>query len=833
MKSIYLVTVVLWLVVSNAFAWNDEKTHPTISGKVATAFFGESFVKQEINNKMAIDWIKGGSILEDTGSVAQFIYNGTARSLSHFHNASKSTLIEAKLNDLPSYLPIVGARTWESTLLWAQDGDNQKTKVGGDWSWKMVRDLYYKSLTTTDKAVRDLWQADYLKGLGYQMHLIQDMGQPNHVRNDTHVWDGASWVMGLETWARKKDDRMLDILNSTTIPAVTVDLKVPFGPEAPDKEPIARLFDTRMYKGTRQPTATFDQGLAEYTNSNFFSENTIFSSEYPIDDKHYQPYPRKSETNVQDYIDNLMSLTTVTTDDDFGPFDSFIITKQATTGEKLNCLAAAGPFSRKIYQEQGENKNFYRSFLYDTCFPEYAAKLIPASAAYSKAMLEYFHRGKLSVSPAAPGTISFRSVKLTASNNTPGEAMGLGDVSLVIRYKPLNETGTGPVMILENPSTDYVYKVAKLQDVDLSNPHELTFDFSSEALPLYFGDISMQLVYRGPLGNEADAVATSPIMAIDGVYTDFTLSLPPSGVYAASNSNTPSATFNELHVNALTNIPGGLTGGRFELQLEYRLATSNPFFGLPGTTAPDNAYAYVFKTGVTNGVTSLAQGTQTELVFDLSTAPLSVLATDVELNLVYIDNAIQKPVAIGFRDISEATPIDLFNNTDFVCISNSWYAAGSPEARAAADQAGNHNGLDDDTDTFHHDFTNIYLKLSPIDNQVRASVTSYNFLDPGPVQPASMQRIGFVLTDPTFSTSFLPNWVHVEYPQDAWTRTESATLDNATAVRISTGSDGAFLPLPMYNMRGRLMWGNAASVYDNTKLPANSICDWGALPTAP
>ena len=96
--------------------------------------------------------------------------------------------------------------------------------------------------------------------------------------------------------------------------------------------------------------------------------------------------------------------------------------------------------------------------------------------------------------------------------------------------------------------------------------------------------------------------------------------------------------------------------------------------------------------------------------------------------------------------------------------------------------------------------------------------------------PASMQRIGFVLTDYTLKTSFLPNWEHIEYPKDGWRRTEAATLNNATAVRIQTDVDGTFTPPPMYNMRGNLMWGNAGSVYDNSRLPANSKCNWEELP---
>ena len=86
------------------------------------------------------------------------------------------------------------------------------------------------------------------------------------------------------------------------------------------------------------------------------------------------------------------------------------------------------------------------------------------------------------------------------------------------------------------------------------------------------------------------------------------------------------------------------------------------------------------------------------------------------------------------------------------------------------------------------------------------------------------------VTDYTLKTSFLPNWEHIEYPKDGWRRTEAATLNNATAVRIQTDTDGTFTPPQMYNMRGNLMWGSAGSVYDNSRLPANSKCNWEELP---
>jgi hypothetical protein len=71
-----------------------------------------------------------------------------------------------------------------SALIWAQAPSGQTNVTGGNWTWQKVREHQYSYLTALDQTSHDANQARMLKGLGYQMHLVQDMSQPNHVRND-------------------------------------------------------------------------------------------------------------------------------------------------------------------------------------------------------------------------------------------------------------------------------------------------------------------------------------------------------------------------------------------------------------------------------------------------------------------------------------------------------------------------------------------------------------------------------------------------------------------------------------------------------------------------
>jgi hypothetical protein len=844
MKRVLVILIIL-VPTMNSWAWWNESTHRILAEKAASLYF-ESVDIDYLNKDLRLQgvtkkttlWLQDGADFEDKGiKIPLTPFEYPARSLKHFHDPTK-TLAKAGLHDAFSGM---------SALLWSQNPEEQRKNTGGDWTWQKVREYQYASLTFQEPGNRDAFEAGMLKGLGYQMHLVQDMSQPNHVRNDTHVLDGMgkkAFYNNFETWAMKKDkddilailstSRAQEILNSV----VTVDLTAAF-PSADIKAPVVRLYDNRTTDTARTitPSKSFGQGLAEYTNANYFSEDTIFAAEAyaPDNPRHYFAHPAKSETNLQEYIDGTLKTTPYNNVEgiDYGPsVTNFVITKTNTSGESLNCLVQPSATTKKYFNEYGEGYAFYDSFILDdNCLEEQAGYLLPRAVTYSKALLDYFFRGKLSITPAPDG-ISFRSIRATLQNNTPGDIMGVGEVKMVIRFKELPEWHLGNnKYLLEYPPDDdkYTYKVSLPQPVDLTNPQEITFDFSSDTLPYFFSDMTMQLVFKGKLGNEEGAVAVSPMVPIDAIQTDFTVSLPSAGVYAKTSNNSLSATFNELKVKVQTDIPGGLTGGSFALALEYRETGGDPFQSLPVDTEPANEAAYVFRVAEKNGVNTLQPGTPVELVFDLSQVPLSVRSTDVYLNIIYTDTGTGKPRAIGLGDISEPTPIDIFNNTDYACISNKWYPAGSPAALAAADQAGNNNGFYDDTDTYHHNLTNIYAIVSSTTSPVRTSSSTFDFFEPGPISPNTLKRMGFVLTDYSFNYSFLPTWMHVDQPQDGWTRTEPATLDTGTAVRNQTDSDGNYSYPAMYNMRGKPMWWGAGVVFDNRRLPANSNCSWSAL----
>ncbi len=169
----------------------------------------EYFQLGNVRNKIR-DWLSAGAHLEDASSFGfPVVPYSTTRSFNHFHDPLKSWG-QAGLND-----------TWTgvSSLLWAQAGSLQNLFPEGDQSWQKIREHYYTALTGRDfagelvassKEKRDEYFARTFKGLGHQIHLIQDTAQPDHVRNDAHPEDSVFQTRPIvggfyfETWAKER-----------------------------------------------------------------------------------------------------------------------------------------------------------------------------------------------------------------------------------------------------------------------------------------------------------------------------------------------------------------------------------------------------------------------------------------------------------------------------------------------------------------------------------------------------------------------------------------------------------------------------------------------------
>ncbi|MEK6678287.1 MAG: hypothetical protein AABY39_02605, partial [Nitrospirota bacterium] len=149
---------------------------------------------------------------------------------------------------------------------------------------------------------------------------------------------------------------------------------------------ISSLFDTNQYNGAN-PSASLNLGLSEYSNANFFSEDTIF-------DEQNFPYPKKSSTNLQSYIDGNELPETVIGEDNI-PDTTFYI-KKDKDGEIIKHFVTPGYFTNPILTTDPTSPVLSLSFLLDdNVYKDYASLLLPRAFGYSAGLLNYFFRGKM------------------------------------------------------------------------------------------------------------------------------------------------------------------------------------------------------------------------------------------------------------------------------------------------------------------------------------------------------------------------------------------------------------------------------------------------------
>lgn len=250
------------------------------------------------------------------------------------------------------------------------------------------------------------------------------------------------------------------------------------------------------------PLTIFQQGLSEYSNANFVSDDTIFSSDFP--------FPRSSGLDKQfpkviiDYVADEKAL-----------YASRI---KAGEGEAIEHFLRVTYLQRKL-DDIGASHIYDRSYsLDDTCYKDYVTKLIPPTVGYSAALINYFFRGVLEISLPEDGIYGFapypeegfKTITLMVKNITPGERMENGKWSLLVCYRDLSVGGEFDGEKPPQPEIEQKYIVADfLTNVSLASDEQVKFTFElSEPLPVNVADVTLTVVFKGDLGTElTDAVA--------------------------------------------------------------------------------------------------------------------------------------------------------------------------------------------------------------------------------------------------------------------------------------------------------------------------------------
>lgn len=455
---------------------------------------------QEGTNKEIKKWIQEGANFED----------GSWRFFNHFHDPLKEWSA-AGLNDYVFGINFRGG----SSVLWAQNSGTFSRGPNADWSWESVRALYYQALIAPTKAEREAYLAQTFRGIGHLIHLIQDMAQPAHVRNDAHPEDAFTlgeirWFERLENWAavpRANRELARSFMANPmfpTIPSEKFEQAAEPGQEpTPILAPITAFWDANVFtKDSPAPPTSTDVGLAEYVNGNFFSDSTIGA---PVGSRHYYRFPSADPQNY------------------YRCEKEWFLVGWRRYLSKAPCPTDGSPLEPSLVESffytpvLGAPVHDY--LLNDFVYEDYARKLLPLAVGYSAAFINYFFRDDIEITPpdrAVYGltgpTGAFQQIKLKArASLTTGDALTNGQIHLAIVYRPALEDPYRANLTTLVPRGDFVSIVVPEQNglraIPADTPVELTFDLGNTPLPLWATDVRIQVVYKGAIGSWPDAVA--------------------------------------------------------------------------------------------------------------------------------------------------------------------------------------------------------------------------------------------------------------------------------------------------------------------------------------
>ncbi|HYO79249.1 MAG TPA: hypothetical protein VE010_22485 [Thermoanaerobaculia bacterium] len=449
----------------------------------------------------------------------------TPRFMSHFYDP---------VNDVPlSRAGIhVGHRSWE----WAVE----ETPIGGifsadqDHSLRDARDFLTRSLTYRDGTPAEAEQergiaiSQMLISLGHVMHHMQDMAQPQHVRNDQHFPYG--WGSRYEYYTNQRRGGLVPLMQ----------LGSPVG--------------GTDYKRARDFWFNDAQsGIAQRTNRDFLSHGTNFmmtrNGATAGDYAHPQPQGSTDYTPEQAWA--------LTGDTVPGGSETLCgrpavnctmtmyatpMTTRASTysvfNQDLDATGVQVTYDRATGQRLVVNRLFaLNRFNFEAVYGE----LMPRAVSYSAGIVNHFLRGRLEVTPPTVGAYSvvdhstgegFRKIRTTVKNVTPGEALPGGTIRLIARYRrnlcyqpdlsgefQLNAAGQSAPPCPNYLSPNSYVAVSLEQNANFADGESKQLTFTMvDAIPLDATDLILQVYYTGTVGVEADSFAIGAVDVSEPTY---------------------------------------------------------------------------------------------------------------------------------------------------------------------------------------------------------------------------------------------------------------------------------------------------------------------------
>ena len=475
------------------------------------------------NQRTVVETITLGAFCEDStfGDSQSFRY------LNHFYDPyHQGQGLE---------FPVGSGIRADSSLAWGLNANNHARQI---FAYSNVRDYLEQSFIGATVLDRKTARASFLRGLGQLMHLVQDIGQPQHTREDPHG-GGSGFEIRVDRLIRKP----------TFVLAGYPNVQV---------AQWSDLWSTQ--NGT---------GLADFTNSQFVTEGRNFrGTPQGILGNDYEPSPTGAGAQVGSPVD-ASSLDCMT--DSFGnpgtgkvtfvslPVQDKYSNSSVTIGRATSLSILSSDLQTVTPPFAGRG-----AFAMNDCnFDDHQVVLLPAAVGYSAGLIDYVMRGQMEINlpdagfygivdhsqfsgtDAAQGFQGFSKIKIRLKNlsqdlTPPGvaaisQAMSSGTLRAVLSFHrnlcyddllsnwPTTSTQALPC---RSASEEIVVSTPQTRGVPFSNANapngdEITFQFP-QSLPINAWDVVLHVLYRGTLGTEDDVVVVATKDISEPTFVTFT-----------------------------------------------------------------------------------------------------------------------------------------------------------------------------------------------------------------------------------------------------------------------------------------------------------------------
>jgi probable HAF family extracellular repeat protein len=320
------------------------------------------------STKTALDWILEGSVCEDDTFTESF-----ARYKNHFYDPQ---------HDGKGY----GGFLWKDSGIlrgapapdWIIDAGPADGQL---YSFSQGRQYFYKALTKSTDAERKANLARMFRTLGDVMHIMQDMAQPQHTRNDSHGMPKSNYEVYTD---QKRANGTLPYSGETAPPFAT-----------------AREYFT---------------SLAQFSNNNFVSAGTNF--DVATNYGYNLPAPGAATDVPIHTLPDISPEVLAECSASKPCVMTFYSTNQTVSNPRASTQSILDQYLklRKVsYTDPVTSNEYFKNrifslnkYTFDSAHPF----LIPRATAYSAGILDYFFRGSINMvaDPNNPGKYTIKNL---------------------------------------------------------------------------------------------------------------------------------------------------------------------------------------------------------------------------------------------------------------------------------------------------------------------------------------------------------------------------------------------------------------------------------------